>query len=80
MPATLQNIQSLVGTPLPYVFIKKVKLSSATARADDIEFITNELKFTKNKYGSNKAFVDIVESNKNFFPMITFIYLKYTWH
>ena len=67
MPATLQNIQSLVGTPLPYVFIKKVKLSSATARADDIEFITNELKFTKNKYGSNKTFVDIVESNKDFF-------------
>ena len=64
----LQNIQSMIGYGLPYVFVEKIKLTDAVLRGEDKSFfVDNHPLFVKNKFGKNKKQKKSELDNKDYF-------------
>lgn len=63
-----QNIQSIIGYGLPYVFVEKVKLTNSNSRKDDRSyFVNNAPSFIKNKFGTNEKQSKSELENRDFF-------------
>ena len=64
----LQNIQSMIGYGLPYVFVEKIKLTQGTLRKEDrSSFVDNNPVFKRNKFGRNESQKKSELDNKDYF-------------
>jgi hypothetical protein len=67
MSVSLLDIQSVVGIPLPYVFVERIRINKSNLRHGDYSSMRQPLVHIKNKFGTNKVVVSDETKNKKYF-------------